>query len=373
MNRRKLARSLFATTAAMMLALPVAAQARDLYATDASGNLVRFDHQSPGQLLDSTPITGLPAGARLVGIDFRPATGGLVGVGSNGAVFNINPDTAVATQIGVGFTPGLSGSFFGVDVNPAADALRITSDAELNYRIAFATGNHGMASPDGALNPGALNVVGSAYTNNPISGGRPASTTLYAIDSNSNQLFTQVPPNAGTLTDPKPLGVDVGNDLGFDIAGNGNINDAFVATTPAGARGAALYRVSLSTGAATSLGGIGTGRLTGKGTTTLALTSLAARQNISLPLIYNVAPNVKIVRTTLAPRPNQRAGYIARGADPDGALTKIEWDTDGDGVFDDATGFGTRIPLPAGENKVSVRVTDESGARAVDTVSVRIR
>ena len=36
---------------------------------------------------------------------------------------------------------------------PVPDALRITSNAEQNYRIAFATGNHGANSPDGALNP----------------------------------------------------------------------------------------------------------------------------------------------------------------------------------------------------------------------------
>ena len=52
------------------------------------------------------------------------------------------------------------------------------------------------------------------------------------MDSASNLLFVQSPPNAGTLTDGTPLGVDVTEATGFDIAGTGNIG--YLATTPAG-------------------------------------------------------------------------------------------------------------------------------------------
>ena len=75
---------------------------------------------------------------------------------------------------------------------------------------------------DGALNPGSPSVVGSAYLNSGLSPIKPTATLLYAIDSAVDTLYVQNPPNAGTLTTPVKLSVDVGNDVGFDIAGTGN-------------------------------------------------------------------------------------------------------------------------------------------------------
>ena len=144
----------------------------------------------------------------------------------------MNPDTGAVAPVGTGFTPGLNGTAFGVDTNPVPDALRITSNAEQNDRISFASGNHGAGSPDGALNPGDPSIVASAYTNSTISAVRPTSTTFYGIDAASNALVLQNPPNAGTLVDPKPLGVDVGDQTSFDIAGAGNLG--FMTTTPVG-------------------------------------------------------------------------------------------------------------------------------------------
>ena len=71
-------RPILALGAALLLAAPAAAQARDMYATDDRGNLLRFDHQAPGLILDRTPVTGLPAGVELVGLDVRPSTGCLL-------------------------------------------------------------------------------------------------------------------------------------------------------------------------------------------------------------------------------------------------------------------------------------------------------
>lgn len=370
MARRTITRRSLALGAALALAVPAVAQARDIHATDSAGNLLRFDSRTPGVILDSTPITGLPAGVSLVGIDVRPATGDLVGVGSNSALYTIDPGTAVAAPIGTGFTPGLVGTSYGVDVNPVPDALRITSNAEQNYRIAFATGNHGAASPDGALNPGDPSIVASAYTNSVLTATRPATTTLYGIDSATDQLVTQNPPNAGTLVDGKPLGIDVGDQTSFDIAGAGNLG--FLSATPAGASGASLYRIDITTGRATILGPIGTGSLLRtKGTPRLAITGIAARQESSAPRA-NVPPTVKIVKTTLKPRPGQRAAYIAQAADPDGAIAKVEWDTDADGAFDDATSSSLRVGLPAGVRTIAVRVTDDSGARTTGDVRVLV-
>ena len=369
MQRRPMRRAL-ALGAALALTAPAAAQARDIHATDSGGNLLRIDSRTPGIILDSTPVTGLPGGVSLVGIDIRPATGELVGVGSNGVLYAIDPENAAVTAVGSGFSPALTGSSFGVDVNPVPDALRITSDADQNYRISFASGNHGAASPDAPLNPGTPSVVASAYTNSALTATRPASTTLYAIDSSANQLLVQNPPNAGTLTDPKALAVDAGDQTSFDIAGTDNLG--FMATTRAGDAGARLYRVNIATGATVELGPIGTGSLLRtKGTPRLTITGIAARQEVVAPR-SNIAPNVAIVATTLAPKPGQRAAYIANAADPDGAIAKVEWDTDADGAFDDATGASLRLGLPSGVRALGVRVTDDGGARTATTLRVRV-
>lgn len=370
MARRPSGRRALALGAALALAVPAVAQARDIHATTSTGDLLRIDSRYPGVVLDSTPITGLPAGVSLVGIDVRPATGDLVGVGSNSALYLVNPGTGLATAVGTGFAPGLTGTAFGVDVNPVPDALRITSEANQNYRIAFATGNHGAASPDGALNPGDPSIVASAYTNSALTATRPATTTLYGIDSATDQIVTQNPPNAGTLVDGKPLGIDVGNDTQFDIAGGANLG--FLATTKAGDAGARLYRVDITTGKATELGPIGTGSLVrGKGTPKLTITGIAARQEVVAPR-SNVAPNVTVVKTTQKPRPGQRAAYIAQAADPDGAIAKVEWDTDADGAYDDATSSSLRLALPAGVHTIAVRVTDDSGARTTGDTRVLV-
>ena len=371
MKRRSPLRRSIALGAVLALAAPAVAQARDMYVTDDDGNLHRFDSRYPGVLLDTTSITGLAAGVSIVGMDFRPATGDLIAVGSNSVVFTLDPGTAVATPIGAGFVPGLNGTSFGVDVNPVPDALRITSNARQNYRISFATGNQAAASPDAALNPGAPSIVGSAYTNSALTATRPVTTTLFGVDSAANQLFTQNPPNAGTLVDGKPLGVDIGEATGFDIAGVGNIG--YMATTPAGAGGASFYRVDITSGASTKIGPIATGSLVNsKGTPRVTITAMAARQEVVAPK-GNVAPGVQIVKTTQVPRPGQRAAYIAQVMDPDGAISKVEWDTDGDGQFDDATTGSLRISFPAGTKTIAARATDERGARTVGTTKVTVK
>ena len=369
MARFSLGRRAIALGAVLALAAPAAAQARDIYATDSGGDLLRFDSRFPGVVLDRTPLTGLPAGVSLVGIDFRPATGDLVGVGSNSVIYTLNSGTGATVPLGTGFAPGLNGTAFGVDVNPAADALRITSDADQNYRIAFASGNHGALSPDATLNPGNPSVVASAYTNSALTAARPATTTLFDIDAASDQLLTQNPPNAGTLVNGKPLGVNVSERTSFDIAGIQN--RGFMVTTPVGGTGARLYSVDLATGRAGELGPIGTGSLVGRGTPRLTITGMAARQESVGPRA-NIAPAVTIVPTTVRPAAGQRAAYIARATDADGDIARIEWDTDADGRYDDAVGATVRVGLKAGTRTLAARVTDESGARTWASLAVRV-
>lgn len=370
MSSGKLLRRAVLLGAAMSLAVPFAAQARDIHMVDGQGNLLRADVRHPGVILDQTPLTGLPPGVAIAGIDVRSTTGQVVGVGSNGIVYSIDANTGATSAIGTGFSPGLEGTTFGVDVNPVPDALRVTGNTGINYRLSFATGDHGAGSPDGALNPGSPDIVASAYLNPGLSSTTPAATTLYGIDRAGNSLVTQDPPNAGTLVDPKPLGVNVGSRTGFDIAeGIG-----YLSTNPDDGDGTNLYRVDLGTGATTLLGPVGTGSLVIRdGLSSRTITAMTVRQPVVGPPSTNIAPAVTIVATTPAPRPNQNAAYIAQATDPDGNITRVEWDTDGDGTFDVDSGASQRIRLAEGLSTVRVRATDNRGARTTSEIRVQVR
>lgn len=241
---------------------------RMFYATTDQNLLVQFDERRPNRTQAVQAISGLPAGVTLRGIDFRPATGDLYGVGSDNIVYRVNPVTAIAISEGPAFTPALNGNSFGVDFNPTVDKIRVTSDATQNLRLNPDEGTVLMA--DNNLNPGTPQVVGSAYTNSSFSASRPTTTRLYAVDAATDQLFLQNPPNDGTLTMGKRLRIDVGQQTGFDIAGDANVG--YLATSTSRSRGSTLYRVDVLTGQTRKLGKIGSGRR-------LVVTGLAAWQD----------------------------------------------------------------------------------------------
>lgn len=230
-----------------------------VFAVTTGENLVSFNRDNPGRILSSVPITGTRPGESMVGIDHRPATGGLYGIGSTSQVYMINRATGVATPVGAPFTPALVGTAFGVDFNPTVDRIRVVSNNEQNLRINPDTGataatdlplQYGAADPNAGTNP---NVVGAAYNNN-MAGA--TTTTLYDIDSGLNILATQNPPNDGTLNTGGRLGVNTTALVGFDIApGYGGL----AALQPMNER-SRLYMVNLRTGDVTDRGQIGTRR-----------------------------------------------------------------------------------------------------------------
>lgn len=281
MKRKRFAQMALGATCVAALAVPVTGQAggsgskdgggRDFYATDNQGNLLSFSADAPRQLDDVRKIGGLPAGVTLTGIDFRPATGDLYGVGSDSIVYRVNAQTAIASAEpargrGVAFTPALRGRFFGVDFNPTVDRLRVTSDANQNLRLHPDDAN--VVGADRDLNPNDPTVVGSAYTNSSFSPTLPTATTLYALDALDDAIYVQNPPNDGTLTMPQQLDINVRGDSGFDIAGQGNAG--YVATGSDRRPGSELYRVNVLTGDSVKLGQIGRGH---------TITGLAAVQD----------------------------------------------------------------------------------------------
>ena len=89
------------------------------------------------------------------------------------------------------------------------------------------------------------------------------------VDAASDTLFKQNPPNDGTLTEGKSLGIDVGLNANFDIAGEENMG---FLTNSTKNRGTTLYSVDPTTGKTRSLGRVGGGKR-------LVLTGLAAWQD----------------------------------------------------------------------------------------------
>lgn len=185
----------------------------------ADQRLICFNERDPGRADNIGQVSGLGGDAgdtSLVGVDFRPATGDLYGVGNRGGVYTIDPRTAVATfraQLSI----ALAGASFGVDVNPAADALRIISDTGQNLRFSFAAGTTTM---DGTLTyppaaTPATGLTGSAYTNN--DNDPTTATTLFDLDTMLDQIAVQAPANAGTLSATGKLLVDAATETGFDI------------------------------------------------------------------------------------------------------------------------------------------------------------
>lgn len=221
-----------------------------VYGVNTSNQLVRFDSATPGMVSAPIAITGLQAGENILGIDFRPANGGLYALGSASRLYVINKTTGTAMQVGAAGAFTLNGSDFGFDFNPTVDRIRVVSNTGQNLRLHPDTG--GLAATDGPLNPGTPNVNAAAYTNN-FAGA--TSTTLYVIDTTLDALYTQNPPNAGTLNLVGLLGVDASNVNGFDIAPFGGL--AYASLTVSGT--SRLYTINLGTSLATQVGAIGGG------------------------------------------------------------------------------------------------------------------
>ncbi|RYG77038.1 DUF4394 domain-containing protein, partial [bacterium] len=88
-----------------------------------------------------------------------------------------------------------------------------------------------------------------AYTN---AFANAPSTVMFDIDATFDTLVRQDPPNDGVLQTIGPLGVDCGDDAGFDIVSpRRGVDEAFAVC------GASLYSVDLLTGSAKSIGEIG--------------------------------------------------------------------------------------------------------------------
>lgn len=264
----------------------------------AGNRIVTVSSADPSTATSDVVVDGLQGDEALVGIDYRPSDGRLYGVGRGATstglyVIEDGAATRVANLHTGGVNVVLSGTSFGVDVNPAANALRIVSDDGQNLRVTpagFGLGGNlptGATLVDGRLsevpcspansnpptcaNPRApyRGIVGAAYTNNDADGAPPAGTgtTLLTLDAVLDRVNTQNPPNDGTQQALGSLGLATTGAAGFDIRSEIGVDGKAIAgqdvayallTQETGRSGAArLVTIDLATGAATELGALG--------------------------------------------------------------------------------------------------------------------
>lgn len=229
--------------------------------TDDS-RLVSFRATSPERTRQIGFISGLiGADTALVGIDFRVQDGKLYGVGNGGGVYTLDPGNAQATFVNA-LTAPLVGTDFGVDFNPAADRLRIISDAGQNLAhnvndggVTVANGTLTYTPPPATAVP-ALGVTAAAYTNNDLN--QPSTgTTLFDLDTTMDQVVLQSPPGNGILVATGKLGVDAAAVAGFDIYSL-LVNGVTVSNLPFATLSVngtyRFYTVNLTTGQAFPLG-----------------------------------------------------------------------------------------------------------------------
>jgi len=249
--------------AVLCLLLAPAAFAETLFIS--TGNQLRsIDSENPATIESLVTITGLQNGESLSGIDFRPASGQLFGLGSNGSsghLYTIDRSNGHAAAVGATFA--LTGTHFGFNFDPTTDIIRVVSDRGQNLRLSPDTGavvavdpTLGFATSDPNVGDDPA-VAGASFTNS-LSGS--TSTTLYDVDFTNDVLVIQNPANAGFLNTVGRLGVTtVDSRVGFDISGR--TGTAYLALNPGAAT--ELYTVNLATGLATSLGEIGNPALVG--------------------------------------------------------------------------------------------------------------
>jgi hypothetical protein len=233
-------------------------------AIDAANHLVKFSRAALAST-EIITITGLNAGETIVGVDVRPRDGVLYGLGSANRLYRIDKATGAAAQIGPVFLQPLAGSSFGMDFVPSVDRIRIVTSTGENFRINPDDG--AFIGPDtnlaySAADPGTGKIPsGDALGNLPVGADAAAgAATTFLVDGARKALCAFVGnPNQGSLVTIGDLNVASGavTQAGFDIVRESGADNAYLVMNPGGAPTSTLYRVDLTTGAATALGQVG--------------------------------------------------------------------------------------------------------------------
>jgi hypothetical protein len=367
---------------------------------DATGaNLVRFNTSTPGTASAAVAITGITAGETLVGIDFRPATGQLFGLGvdataDTATLYRIDPQGGAATVVGTasgiafvaadGTTPvdlPAASAGYGFDFNPTNDRIRVTTGTGLNFRLNPATGaavdgdtTNAGTQTDGSvtgLPTGSTGVTGAAYTNSFAQSGTTV-TTLYTLDAGSNMLFIQNPPNNGTQTSGVAItlggaALDFTEVNGFDIPGGVRVTTSNSAAagnglallTVGGTTG--LYSIDLTSGVATL---VGAPPASLAGASGLALGDAGSVGAVSISATSPVSEGGGSISVT-----------VTRTGGTTGAVSVTLSATGGTATAGtDFTGLPMTVTIPDGKSSVTVTVpiTNDTAVEGDETVTLAI-
>lgn len=223
------------------------AEAATLVGLTGDNQIIRIDSETR-RAMPAVRITG--TNGTVVGIDQRPQDGRLYGITSTGQIVTIDPANgraAAVSQLNVPFQAAGHAIF---DFNPVANRVRIMGMDGQNLRVNVETGE---AATDGRLknaegSPAAANmprVVAGAYTNS-MTGA--TATMLLTIDTSTNSLNVQNPPNDGVQAPRARLSMPVPASVALDILSDGTNNMGFVMA------GNTLHALDLMTGALTQRG-----------------------------------------------------------------------------------------------------------------------
>jgi hypothetical protein len=341
---------------ALLAGAAPAVAADKLWVINQSNTLHSFSSDAPGTLSEPLNVTGV-FGPALQGIDFRPATGELYGMGGDQKLYRIDLDTGAATAIGLsGLSFGLAS---GMDFNPVSDRIRIVDQAEENARI---NPNNG-ARADSPQNDTNLTPAGElthvAYDRNVAPTAPGAKTTAFGADVGTDTLMLiggvdgDPSPNLGAVTVRGPLGVNLpSTNGGLDIAAAGT---AYL--TAAAPSFAALFTVNLATGAATLVGSIGS--------------------NFPVPSGISAQPTGKVGTPFAVASASEGAGVatvVIRRALPAETAFVVDYATsDGDAVAgSDYTATSGRLTFAAGETEKTVAVPIAADGAQEPTESLRL-
>ena len=198
-----------------------------------------------------TKTVKLAGGARLVGIDVRPADGKLYGVTPDGAIVTVDAASGKwekKSQISEKLPTGVT---FSVDFNPAADRLRVITSGGMSLRINVEDGkttvDGTLKYADGDANKGKTPRVIAAGYSNSFAGTKE--TGLYDIDAATGVLVKQAPPNDGILNTIGKLNVALSGPAAFDVWSDGKgANTGWLLAN------GTLFSVDIASGTTKSLG-----------------------------------------------------------------------------------------------------------------------
>jgi hypothetical protein len=230
--------------------------------------LLSFSSDSPSTMLTDIPLLGLGQSEQLIGIDFRPLTGELFGIATEGTanrVIKIDLGTGMVSTVGSGFAAGLSQNIrYGMDFDPISDVIRLIGSNGINLRLSPMTGQVTAVDTNIRFLESNPNVAHVAYSPVP---GQPPSATLYGIDYQLRALFRiggiggEPSPNQGQATLIGFLGVVIEDGFGgMDVPASVSSNIAYAVlsrTVNGEILRSLLYTVDLTTGAATQVGFVG--------------------------------------------------------------------------------------------------------------------